>query len=107
MRRVEEDGDWSLLCPAECPGLADCWGSTFDELYESYERKGKARTTIKARELWYAILDAQMETGNPYMLYKDACNSKSNQQHLGTIKCSNLCTEIVEYTSIDEVGLTK
>ena len=105
MRRVEEDGDWSLMCPAECPGLADCWGEEFDTLYASYERRGKARTTLKARELWYAILDAQMETGTPYMLYKDACNRKSNQRNLGTIKCSNLCTEIIEYTSNDEVAV--
>eukprot|EP01041_Mallomonas_annulata_P009187 gene9187-19049_t len=105
MKRVEADGDWSLMCPHECPGLADCWGEAFDSLYTQYERDGKARKTIKARELWYAILDAQIETGTPYMLYKDACNSKSNQKNLGTIKCSNLCTEIVEYTAPDEVAV--
>jgi ribonucleotide reductase alpha subunit len=88
-----------------CPGLADCWGEEFEELYESYVKRGKARKTIRARELWYAILDAQMETGTPYMLYKDACNRKSNQQNLGTIKCSNLCTEIVEYTAPDEIAV--
>jgi ribonucleotide reductase alpha subunit len=88
-----------------CPGLSDCWGKEFEELFESYEKRGKGRRTIKARELWYAILDAQIETGNPYMLYKDACNSKSNQQNLGTIKCSNLCTEILEYTAPDEVAV--
>jgi ribonucleoside-diphosphate reductase subunit M1 len=135
MKRVEEDGEWSLMCPAECPGLDNCWGKEFETLYESYVKRGKARRTFKARELWYAIpyhnsisililtpivtpfaiiflililtfiltlaltltlryaiLDAQMETGAPYMLYKDACNAKSNQQNLGTIKCSNLCT---------------
>lgn len=95
MKRVEEDGDWSIMCPAECPGLDNCWGKEFEVLYESYVTRGKARRTFKARELWYAILDAQIETGTPYMLYKDACNVKSNQQNLGTIKCSNLCTEII------------
>jgi ribonucleoside-diphosphate reductase alpha chain len=105
MKRVEEDGDWSLMCPAECPGLDNCWGKEFEVLYESYVSRGKARRTFKARELWYAILDAQIETGTPYMLYKDACNVKSNQQNLGTIKCSNLCTEIIEYTSKDEVAV--
>lgn len=105
MKRVEEDGDWSLFCPAEAPGLADCWGDDFERLYESYERLGRARKTIKAQKLWYAILDSQIETGTPYMLYKDACNSKSNQQNLGTIKCSNLCTEIVEYSAPDEIAV--
>jgi ribonucleoside-diphosphate reductase alpha subunit len=92
MRRVEEGGEWSLMCPSECPGLAEVWGKEFDELYERYEREGRAKKTIKAQQLWFAILESQVETGNPYMLYKDACNAKSNQQNLGTIKCSNLCT---------------
>ncbi|MBK0384018.1 ribonucleoside-diphosphate reductase subunit alpha [Pedobacter sp. SD-b] len=105
MKRVEEDGSWSLFCPHEAPGLADCHGKEFEELYERYEREGKARKTIKAQELWFAILDAQIETGTPYILYKDAANGKSNQQNLGTIKSSNLCTEILEYTSPDEVAV--
>ncbi|KAJ8328829.1 ribonucleotide-diphosphate reductase subunit rnr1 [Batrachochytrium dendrobatidis] len=105
MRRVESNGDWSLFCPAEAPGLDDVWGDEFDALYEKYEREGRARKIIKAQKLWYAILDSQSETGTPYMLYKDACNRKSNQQNLGTIKCSNLCTEIVEYSSPDEVAV--
>ncbi|PIQ25505.1 ribonucleoside-diphosphate reductase subunit alpha [bacterium (Candidatus Blackallbacteria) CG17_big_fil_post_rev_8_21_14_2_50_48_46] len=105
MKRVEEEGEWSIFCPNEAPGLADCWGETFETLYTRYEREGRARKTMKARDLWMAILDAQIETGNPYMLYKDACNSKSNQQNLGTIKSSNLCTEIVEYTAPDEVAV--
>jgi ribonucleoside-diphosphate reductase alpha chain len=105
MRRVETDGDWSLFCPNEAPGLSECWGKEFEELYERYEREGRARKTIKAQELWFAILDSQIETGTPYMLYKDAANSKSNQQNLGTIKSSNLCTEIMEYTSADEVAV--
>jgi ribonucleoside-diphosphate reductase alpha subunit len=105
MKRVKENGTWSLMCPNESPGLADCWGDDFEQLYERYEREGKTRQTIKAQQLWFAILDAQVETGTPYMLFKDACNRKSNQQNLGTIKCSNLCTEIVEYTSPDEVAV--
>lgn len=105
MQRVKDGGDWSLFCPNEAPGLQDVWGDEFVALYESYEREGRARETIKAQKLWYAILEAQTETGNPFMLYKDACNRKSNQQNLGTIKCSNLCTEIVEYTSPDEVAV--
>ncbi len=105
MKRVEEEGDWSLFCPNEAPGLSDCWGEKFEDLYTQYEREGRARKTIKARELWAAIIESQIETGNPYMLYKDACNSKSNQQNLGTIKSSNLCTEILEYTSADEVAV--
>ncbi|QDZ21537.1 ribonucleoside-diphosphate reductase [Chloropicon primus] len=105
MKRVESNGDWSLFCPNEAPGLADCWGAEFEELYTKYERAGKARKTIKAQTLWFAILEAQVETGNPYMLFKDACNSKSNQQNLGTIKSSNLCTEIIEYTSPDETAV--
>ncbi|KAJ1342202.1 ribonucleoside-diphosphate reductase large subunit [Batrachochytrium salamandrivorans] len=105
MRRVESNGDWSLFCPAEAPGLDDVWGEEFDAIYEKYEREGRARKIIKAQKLWYAVLDSQSETGTPYMLYKDACNRKSNQQNLGTIKCSNLCTEIVEYSSPDEVAV--
>ena len=105
MKRVEDNGNWSLFCPHEAPGLADCFGQEFENLYEQYEREGRARKTIKAQELWFAILDAQVETGTPYLLYKDAANSKSNQQNLGTIKSSNLCTEIIEYTSPDEVAV--
>ena len=105
MQRVKENGTWSLFCPNECPGLADCFGDEFVELYTKYEREGKARQTIKAQQLWFAVLDSQVETGTPYMLFKDACNSKSNQQNLGTIKCSNLCTEIVEYTAPDEAAV--
>ncbi len=105
MKRVEENGKWSLFCPNEAPGLSECWGAAFEALYTKYEKDGKARKTINAQELWFAILDAQIETGTPYMLYKDAANSKSNQQNLGTIKSSNLCTEIMEYTSPDEVAV--
>ena len=105
MKRVEEDADWSLFCPNEAPGLADVWGDAFETLYTSYEAKGKAKKVVKARELWFTILESQIETGTPYMLYKDACNGKSNQQNLGTIKSSNLCTEIVEYTANDEVAV--
>ncbi|KAJ3220819.1 Ribonucleoside-diphosphate reductase large subunit [Clydaea vesicula] len=105
MKRVEENGDWSLFCPAEAPGLDDVWGENFEALYAQYEREGRARKVIKAQKLWWSIVDAQMETGVPYMLYKDACNRKSNQQNLGTIKCSNLCTEIVEYSDPDEVAV--
>ena len=105
MKRVEADGEWSLFCPNEAPGLSDCYGEVFETLYTKYEAEGRARKTIKAQELWFAILDSQIETGTPYMLYKDAANSKSNQQNLGTIKSSNLCTEIIEYTSPDEVAV--
>jgi ribonucleoside-diphosphate reductase alpha chain len=105
MKRVEAEGEWSLFCPNEAPGLSDCWGEKFETLYEKYEAEGKARKTIPARELWAAIIESQIETGNPYMLYKDAANSKSNQQNLGTIKSSNLCTEIIEYTSADEIAV--
>ncbi len=105
MERVEANADWSLFCPHEAPGLADCWGKEFEKLYKKYEKEGRARKTIKAQELWFAILDAQVETGTPYLLYKDAANGKSNQQNLGTIKSSNLCTEIIEYTSADEVAV--
>jgi len=105
MERVSQDEDWSLFCPNEAPGLADVWGDEFVELFTRYEREGRAKRTLKARELWSAIMDAHIETGVPYMLYKDACNRKSNQQNLGTIQCSNLCTEIVEYTAPDEVAV--
>lgn len=105
MKRVEEDGEWSLFCPNEAPGLHECWGEAFEKLYTQYETAGKARRTVKAQELWFAILDAQIETGTPYLLYKDAANRKSNQQNLGTIKSSNLCTEIMEYTAPDEVAV--
>lgn len=105
MKRVEEEGDWSLFCPNEAPGLSDCYGAAFEILYTRYEEEGKARKTIKARELWSAILESQIETGTPYILFKDACNEKSNQKNLGTIKSSNLCTEIVEYTAPDEVAV--
>ncbi len=105
MQRVEANEDWSLFCPHEAPGLADCWGKEFEALYSQYEREGRARKVIKAQELWFAVLDAQVETGTPYLLYKDAANGKSNQQNLGTIKSSNLCTEIIEYTSADEIAV--
>jgi ribonucleoside-diphosphate reductase alpha chain len=105
MKRVEANEDWSLFCPNEAPGLSDCWGAEFEALYTRYENEGRARKIIKAQDLWFAILQSQIETGTPYMLYKDAANSKSNQQNLGTIKSSNLCTEIMEYTSPDEVAV--
>merc|ERR1719266_739533 len=105
MKRVEQDGMWSLMCPNECPGLHEVWGDQFEELYTKYEKEGRAKKTIKAQKLWYAIIESQIETGTPYMLYKDSCNRKSNQQNLGTIKCSNLCTEIVEYSAPDEVAV--
>ncbi|CAG5126241.1 unnamed protein product [Candidula unifasciata] len=105
MRRVESNGNWTLMCPHECPGLADVWGEEFDRLYEKYEAEGKGRKTVPAQKIWYAIIESQTETGTPYMLYKDSCNRKSNQQNLGTIKCSNLCTEIVEYSSPEEVAV--
>ena len=105
MERVQSNGEWTLMCPNECPGLADCYGEEFKLKYETYERQGKGRKSVSAQSLWFAILDSQVETGTPYMLYKDACNSKSNQKNLGTIKCSNLCTEIVEYTAPDEAAV--
>jgi ribonucleoside-diphosphate reductase alpha subunit len=105
MKRVEEGGDWSLFCPDEAPGLADCHSEAFERLYTQYESEGLARRTVPAQQLWFKILEAQMETGTPYMLFKDAANAKSNQQHLGTIRGSNLCTEIIEYTSPDEVAV--
>ncbi|MFD1292827.1 ribonucleoside-diphosphate reductase subunit alpha [Lutibacter holmesii] len=105
MKRVEQNGDWTLMCPNECPHLFDTYGDEFENLYTGYEKVGKGRKTIKARELWEKILEAQIETGNPYMLYKDAANRKSNQKNLGTIRSSNLCTEIMEYTAKDEVAV--
>ncbi|GAA3939547.1 ribonucleoside-diphosphate reductase subunit alpha [Chitinophaga oryziterrae] len=105
MKRVEENGDWSLFCPHEAPGLHECWGEKFEALYAQYESENRARKVVKAQDLWFAILDAQIETGNPYLLYKDAANRKSNQQNLGTIKSSNLCTEIIEYTDANEIAV--
>jgi ribonucleoside-diphosphate reductase alpha chain len=105
MKRMEAKQDWTLMCPAECPGLADCHSEEFEKLYESYEKAGKGRKTIPAQKLWQMILDAQIQTGTPYLCYKDAANSKSNQQNLGTIKSSNLCTEIMEFTSPDETAV--
>lgn len=105
MKRVEEDADWTLMCPNECPNLYNIHGDEFEELYTKYEREGKGRKSIRARELWEKILESQIETGTPYMLYKDAVNRKSNQQNLGTIRSSNLCTEIMEYTSPDEIAV--
>lgn len=105
MKRVQEDGQWTLMCPNECPGLDETHSEAFEELYLKYEAEGRGRKTIKARELWEKILESQIETGTPYMLYKDAANRKSNQQNLGTIRSSNLCTEILEYTAPDEVAV--
>ena len=105
MKRVEADEDWTLMCPNECPHLFDTYGEEFENLYTSYEKVGKGRKTIKARTLWEKILEAQIETGNPYMLYKDSVNRKTNHQNLGTIRSSNLCTEIMEYTAKDEVAV--
>ncbi|MGB0880236.1 MAG: ribonucleoside-diphosphate reductase subunit alpha, partial [Polaribacter sp.] len=105
MKRVEQDGNWTLMCPNECPHLFDSYGDEFDRLYEGYEAADKGRKTIKARELWEKILESQIETGTPYMLYKDAVNRKTNQKNLGTIRSSNLCTEIMEYTANDEVAV--
>nr|MBE5726860.1 ribonucleoside diphosphate reductase large subunit [Cucujiformia] len=105
MKRAKENQHWSLMCPHLSPGLSDCWGKEFEELYEKYESEGRYIRQIPARDLWRAICTSQVETGTPYLLYKDACNGKSNQQNLGTIKSSNLCTEIVEYTSPDEIAV--
>ncbi|MCB0480935.1 MAG: ribonucleoside-diphosphate reductase subunit alpha [Flavobacteriales bacterium] len=105
MKRVKENGEWTLMCPHECPGLSDTHSAEFEKLYTSYEEAGKGRKTIKAQDLWFKIMESQIETGTPYMLYKDAANSKSPQQNLGTIKSSNLCTEIIEYTAKDEVAV--
>jgi ribonucleoside-diphosphate reductase alpha chain len=105
MKRVEDNEEWSLFCPHECPGLSDVYGDEFEALYTKYELEGKARSVVKAQELWFKVLESQTETGTPYMLYKDHANNKSNQKNLGTIKSSNLCTEIMEYTSKDEVAV--
>jgi ribonucleoside-diphosphate reductase alpha chain len=105
MQRVKEDAEWTLMCPNECPGLADTYGKDFEKLYKKYEKAGKGRKTIRARELWEKVVESQVETGTPYILYKDACNEKSNQKNLGTIRSSNLCTEIIEYTAPDEVAV--
>jgi ribonucleoside-diphosphate reductase alpha subunit len=105
MKRVEEGGNWSLFCPDKAPGLSDVYGKEFEELYLKYEEDGRANSTVPAAEVWKAILKSQSETGTPYMLYKDACNSKSNQKNLGVIKSSNLCTEIIEYTDKDETSV--
>lgn len=105
MKRVENNEMWSLFCPNEAPGLAEVWGEDFERLYEKYENEGKFRKQIKAQDLWFEVLEAQIETGTPYILYKDAANKKSNQKNLGTIKSSNLCTEIIEYTAPDEVAV--
>ncbi|CAN6443851.1 unnamed protein product [Victoria cruziana] len=105
MKRVQDDETWSLFCPNEAPGLADCWGEEFEALYTKYEAEGKAKKVVKAQKLWFSILVSQIETGTPYMLYKDTCNRKSNQQNLGTIKSSNLCAEIIEYSSPTETAV--
>jgi len=105
MKRVKENGEWSLFCPNEAPGLSEAYGEEFEHLYARFEQEGRARKSVKAQELWFKILEAQVETGNPYMLFKDAANLKSNQKNLGTIKSSNLCTEIMEYTSADEIAV--
>lgn len=105
MQRVENNEMWSLFCPNEAPGLAEVWGEEFERLYDKYEKEGKARKQVKAQDLWFEILESQIETGTPYILYKDSANRKSNQKNLGTIKSSNLCTEIIEYTSKDEVAV--
>jgi ribonucleoside-diphosphate reductase alpha chain len=105
MERVEADGQWTLFCPNEAPGLAEVWGEKFNELYLRYEREGRGRKQVSAQKLWFSMLDSQMETGTPYILFKDACNRKSNQQNLGTIKSSNLCTEIIEYSSPTETAV--
>jgi len=105
MERIKTDGNWTLMCPDECPGLSDVYGDEFNELYSKYEANGKGRKTMKARDLWFQVLDAQMETGTPYLLYKDACNKKSNQKNIGTIKSSNLCTEILQYSDNTETAV--
>ncbi|AAM92361.1 ribonucleotide reductase large subunit [Ectromelia virus] len=105
MKRVNDDGEWSLMCPNECPGLDNAWGDEFERLYTQYEREKRYKNIIKARVVWKAIIESQIETGTPFILYKDACNKKSNQQNLGTIKCSNLCTEIIQYADANEVAV--
>ena len=105
MRRVEADEMWSLMCPHQCPGLSSCHGKEFEQLYGKYEREGRYIRQMRARDVWSAILESQIETGTPYMLFKDAANEKSNQKNLGTIQCSNLCTEIIQYTDKEEVAV--
>ena len=105
MERVIANGDWTLFCPAEAPGLSDCYGDEFKALYERYEAEGKGRKTVKAQKIWFEILESQIETGTPYLVYKDACNRKSNQKNLGVIKSSNLCSEIIEYSAPDETAV--
>eukprot|EP01054_Gregarina_sp_Poly1_P000382 Gregarina_sp_Poly_1__381@NODE_1095_length_5109_cov_377_047997_g759_i0_p1_GENE_NODE_1095_length_5109_cov_377_047997_g759_i0NODE_1095_length_5109_cov_377_047997_g759_i0_p1_ORF_typecomplete_len840_score81_87Ribonuc_red_lgC/PF02867_15/2_7e190Ribonuc_red_lgN/PF00317_21/6_5e03Ribonuc_red_lgN/PF00317_21/9e31ATPcone/PF03477_16/1_2e15ATPcone/PF03477_16/1e04Ly6_related/PF06579_12/0_087_NODE_1095_length_5109_cov_377_047997_g759_i024534972 len=105
MQRVEADAEWTLMCPHLCPGLPETHGDEFNDLYQKYEKEGRGVRTVKAQQLWFAILQSQIETGNPFMVYKDSCNRKSNQKNLGTIQCSNLCTEIVEYTAPDEIAV--
>ena len=105
MEKVKRDESWSLFCPDSAPGLSDVYGTKFRELYERYTEEGKAIKVVKARELWFKILDSQMETGTPYLLYKDAANEKSNQKNLGTIKSSNLCTEIIEYSDHEQTAV--
>ena len=105
MNKVKNDEDWHLFCPHECPGLSDTYGDAFDRLYNGFIKLGLAKRVVKARALWLRILDSQMETGTPYLLYKDAANAKSNQQNLGVIKSSNLCTEIIEYSNAEETAV--
>ena len=105
MKRIQQSGDWTLMCPDQCRGLSDVYGDEFEKLYCHYEKEGMGIKTVKARDLWFKILDSQIETGTPYMLYKDACNKKSNQKNLGTIKSSNLCTEIIEYSDENETAV--
>ena len=105
MERVKNNADWSLFCPSEAPGLFDSYGKEFEDRYHRYEKEGLARKVIKAQDLWFSVLESQIETGTPYILYKDAANEKSNQKNLGTIHSSNLCTEIMEYTDENEVAV--
>ena len=105
MEKVKSDSEWCLFCPDECPGLSDCWGDEFVKLYEKYESEKKYKAKVSSQKLWFAILNSQIETGTPYLLYKDACNRKSNQNNLGTIKSSNLCTEIIEYSNHEETAV--
>jgi ribonucleoside-diphosphate reductase alpha chain len=105
MERIKNGGQWTLMCPDECPGLSDVWGEDFVKLYTKYEEEGRGRCSMPARDLWFQVMDSQMETGTPYLLYKDACNRKSNQQNVGTIKSSNLCTEIIEYSDANETAV--
>ena len=105
MKRVRDNEDWTLFCPNEAKGLPECHGEEFEKLYLKYEAEGKGKRSVKAHKLWEAIIESQIETGTPYMLYKDQANSKSNHQHLGTIKSSNLCCEVIEYTSPDEIAV--